>query len=307
MSFASSSTPARYLFVGLLLAACGGETASKPPTSANSSATGSYTSTSGSGGAGASGTTTMSSSTTGAGAGGSAPVDCSDLPLCDDFEDATLGGPPGGGLWLVVTPNCSGRGAVVVDDAQAHSGSLSVRVDGASGYCNHIFFANQDTIGSLGQRVYGRMHVYFDAPFGGGHTTFLAMKDDSDGGKDLRMGGQNEVYMWNRESDDATLPVMSPAGSATSVKPSVNAWQCIEFMIDGPTGELKTWVDGVLVDGLVVDGESTPDIDSGWHSKPDWMPHVSDIKIGWEAYGGNGITMWVDDIALDSNPIGCAP
>lgn len=155
----------------------------------------------------------------GTGTGGNPGVSCADLPLCDDFEGAAPGGPPDAATWAVVSPNCSGTGTITVDGAVAHSGGKSVRIDGKGGYCNHVFIAASAAVPAIGDVVYGRFFVRFADAFGQGHTTFLAMKDAADGGKDLRMGGQNGVLMYNRESDDATLPVMSPAGTLTSKSP----------------------------------------------------------------------------------------
>jgi len=42
--------------------------------------------------------------------------------------------------WLTYAPDCNQGGKVTLDSSQAHSGKNSVRVDGAGGYCGHIFF-----------------------------------------------------------------------------------------------------------------------------------------------------------------------
>jgi hypothetical protein len=133
----------------------------------------------------------------------------------------------------------------------------------------------------------------------------MAMRDTADGDRDLRMGGQNQILMWNRESDDATLPALSPAGVAMSVEPATDQWLCVEFMVDGPGGLLDTWVDGVAVEGLRVDGTPTPDVDQQWLNKPDWHPSLVDLKLGWEAYAGQALTLWFDDVALGAQRIGC--
>ncbi|MEW1913107.1 hypothetical protein AB0442_32560 [Kitasatospora sp. NPDC085895] len=44
------------------------------------------------------------------------------------------------------------------------------------------------------------------------HVTAVTPADARDGGKDLRIGGRNGALQWNRESDDATLPVQSRPG-----------------------------------------------------------------------------------------------
>lgn len=42
--------------------------------------------------------------------------------------------------WPIYAPDCNQGGNVSLDSTTAHSGKNSVRVDGAGGYCGHIFF-----------------------------------------------------------------------------------------------------------------------------------------------------------------------
>jgi hypothetical protein len=64
---------------------------------------------------------------------------CAALRLCDDFESAAAGGPPGA-TWTTATPNRCGPGTLAVDATEAHSGARSVKISGG-GYCNHVFLA----------------------------------------------------------------------------------------------------------------------------------------------------------------------
>jgi hypothetical protein len=80
-------------------------------------------------------------------------------------------------------------------------------------------------------------------------------------------------------------------------------WTCIEFEVDR-AGGLQTWVDGALIEGLVIDGSSTPDVDSQWLRTP-WSPQLSDVRIGWESYGGEDAALSFDDVAISAEPIGC--
>jgi hypothetical protein len=152
--------------------------------------------------------------------------------------------------------------------------------------------------------VYARFFVRFEKPLTQSHVTFLALRDEAEM-KDLRMGGQSEILMWNRESDDATLPELSPTGIALSVKPETGKWLCIELMIDGQTPKLETWLNGEPVKGLVVEGEPTPDVDAQWQRKTDWHPKLSDIRFGWESYGSDENTLWFDDVVLGTSRVGC--
>jgi hypothetical protein len=235
---------------------------------------------------------------------GEAGADCTGAAVCDDFESDAVGSIPGG-TWSVSTPSCSGTGAVAIDGTQAHSGQRSLKVTGAGGYCNHVFLATT-AIAQLPGTIWQRFYVRLDTALGTDHVTFAAMHDATDA-KDLRMGGQDGVLMFNRELDDATLPEMSPQGVALSVVPSVQTWHCVETEIDGSAGTLTTYVDGAAVTGLAVGTTSTPNVDDQWHRSTAWHPVLQDARFGWESYGSATETLWFDDIAISSQRIGCSP
>ncbi|HEX3772328.1 MAG TPA: hypothetical protein VHV30_15735 [Polyangiaceae bacterium] len=233
-----------------------------------------------------------------------APTSCGSLPLCDGFEGDAVGSPPSGGGWSVVSPDCSGSGTLAVDDSQAHGGTRSVKVSGGGGYCDHVFLEAAAVVPELGSQIYARFFVRLDAALGQGHTSFLAMTDAADGGKHVRMGGQDAILMYNRESDDATLPTLSQTGIGDTVAIAAGAWTCIELHIDESAGTIDTWVDGKEVPGLVEDGTPVADISTEWLSKT-WRPTLTDFGLGWESYAGQAMTLWFDDVALASQRIGC--
>ncbi|WP_258724870.1 cellulose-binding domain-containing protein [Cellulomonas sp. NS3] len=227
---------------------------------------------------------------------------CGSSSFCDGFETQTGTAPSG--AWTVGSPNCSGTGTVSVDTAVAHSGSRSLRVDGVAGYCNHVFAQAAGALSGTGSTAFVRFYVRHTTPLPAAHTTFLAMRDSADGGKDLRMGGQNGALQWNRESDDATLPEQSPTGVSLSAPLPTNTWSCVEYSV-GRDGRLSTWLDGTLVTGLVNDGTPTRDVDGQWGSRAGWAPVLTDLRLGWESYGDGSDTLWYDDVAVSSSRIGC--
>lgn len=209
---------------------------------------------------------------------------------CFDFEDA---GDP-----TAITPNCSGTGALTIDRTVAHGGEGSLRVDGAAGYCNHVFWsAPGEPLAVPGGEVHVRFFVRLASALGDGHVTFLASKDRTSG-KDLRLGGQSKIVMWNRESDDATLPDLSPQGIAKSFVPVPDRWHCVEWSVDG-RGVITTAVDESVVVGLGSGGS-----ESAWSRSPSPFS-LTDLRLGWESYGDKGMTLWFDDLVVSSSAVGC--
>ncbi|WP_243639729.1 hypothetical protein [Micromonospora sp. MW-13] len=91
---------------------------------------------------------------------------------------------------------------------------------------------------------------------------------------------------------------------ALSVPLATGRWSCLEFMVDGAQGLLRTWVDGTAVAGLTVDGTPTHDIDGQWLNRT-WRPQLTDLRLGWESYGDGSDTLWFDDVAVGSSRVGC--
>ncbi len=64
------------------------------------------------------------------------------------------------------------------------------------------------------------------------------------------------------------------------------------------------------VPGLAEDGTPTPDIDQTWVGSTASLARYTafaDFNFGWQSYGGGALTLWYDDVALSSTPIGCLP
>ncbi|GAA2531310.1 cellulose-binding domain-containing protein [Winogradskya humida] len=220
----------------------------------------------------------------------------------DSFENQAAGTPAGD--WSISTPDCSGAGTATIDKTVAHTGTTSLRINGAAGYCNHVFAANTSILNPAATAWYVRYWVRHTTALPVAHTTAVALRDAADANKDLRFGGQNAALQWNRASDDATLPEQSPTGVALSRPLPVNTWTCVEFSVNGADGTMDTWLDGVSVPGLHQDGVPTHDIDSQWLNRT-YRPRLTDLRLGWESYGEGADTLWYDDVAVAATRIGC--
>ncbi|MEU4237178.1 cellulose-binding domain-containing protein [Actinoplanes sp. NPDC026619] len=269
--------------------ACGEQTATTPPTTPATTAPTTTPTTAP--------TTPPTTSPT------SAPTEnCVATAVCDGFENQTGTAPAGN--WAISTPDCSGAGTATIDKTTAHSGGTSLKINGAEGYCNHVFARNTAILGTTSNVWYVRYWVRHTTALPVSHVTAVALADANDGGKDLRFGGQNSALQFNRASDDATLPEQSPAGVALSAPLPVDTWNCVEFKVDGSNGTMETWLNGTSVPGLLEDGTPTHDIDSQWLNKT-WRPALTDLKLGWESYGQGADTLWYDDVAVSAMRNGC--
>jgi hypothetical protein len=134
------------------------------------------------------------------------------------------------------------------------------------------------------------------------HISFITMPDSAQAAnKHLRIGGQNSILMFNREQDDATLPNLSPEGTASSRPLPVNTWTCFEYHLS-PDGGIETWLDGTAIPGLTT-ASSNP-YASQWRGST-IKPKVTGVFFGWESYGSGSNTIWYDDISVSSSRVGC--
>ncbi|KAJ4364417.1 hypothetical protein N0V83_009011 [Neocucurbitaria cava] len=214
----------------------------------------------------------------------------------EDFEsglDATA--------WPIYAPDCNQGGKVTLDSSTAHSGKNSVRVDGAGGYCGDIFFG---TTKIPSGDVYVRTYLKASKALTDSHVSFITMPDSAQAaGKHLRIGGQSKIIMYNRESDDATLPDLSPQGIAASKPLPTGAWQCFEYHL-GTDGTVETWLNNATVDGLTVKAGTT-NANAGQWSRSTTKPKITGVYFGWESYGGDTNTFWYDDIVVSGTRVGC--
>jgi hypothetical protein len=230
------------------------------------------------------------------------PAGCGNAVICTGFEDQTGATPSGD--WRFTAPDCQGTGTAAVDTAIAHSGTKSLRVNGQAGYCNHAFVASTTDLSSVGPVLYVRMWVRHTTALPAAHVAFVSMPDSSQGGRALRIGGQNGALQWNRESDDATLPAQSPVGVSLSSPLPTLTWQCLRFAVDTSAPKADTWLGDKQIPGLHLDGVPTQDIDQQWLSRTT-PPRPTALRLGWESYGTGDDTLWFDDVAASSSPLAC--
>ena len=303
----SNTAPTNFALNGVSCAG-GGSASASASTSASATPSVSASPTPSTSASASTSATASSSASPSATATGTASSGCTvtGAVFCDGFENQTSSVPSG--RWSVYNLDCSGSGTAAIDSTTAHTGTRSAKVVGVDGYCNHVFLRDTGDMALAGPVWDVRFYVMHTTPLPTGHVTFVAMNDTSEGNTDLRFGGQDGALMWNRQADDQTLPDQSPAGVAQSAALPVNTWNCVEFQVNGSTGAITTWLNGTEIAGLSENGTAVANVSDQWlaGAGASWRPSLTDLKFGWESYGGGGNdTLWFDDIALGAGRIGC--
>jgi hypothetical protein len=203
------------------------------------------------------------------------------VPLCDGFENASLQAP-----W---TPVVLSGGSLDLDPSVVERGSQSVHAHTAATDAGLVQSELTQIAVVPNPNFYLRAFVFLLAPAPtrltrlGGYlsktTSFNGAGLFLDQGA-LRLG-----------SDSAFGPIAStpfPTGR----------WVCVEWQVSvGATGELRVWLDGVEAAEARYAGPVRTTLD-----------HLS---LGIAMFGIStpqpAYDLWIDEVAVDAQPIGCAP
>ncbi len=237
---------------------------------------------------------------------------CADagLQLCEDFESGSLNP----SIWKTsgTTP--------VIDGVQHARGSHALHItqngDGLS------YIRETMTFPEPNDTYFGRVFVYFKslptpslAPDGGpgmtyAHWTMLAASGTGVPGE-IRVSGQLSngknlfgVGTDNRTdggSGDWTNSDNDPKNAPRAVP--VGEWLCIEWMHKGDTNDTQFWWDGTLHPSL-----TTSATVHGGNGNPYLLPQFNQVWLGWQEYQTSTevFELWMDEIAIDRQRIGCA-
>jgi hypothetical protein len=311
------------------LGACGSGKSTTGTAASGSGGKGSATasSSSGSGGAGGQATSSTGGSEETGGGGGAhdGGVDASDggrdfstdttlfygasrcaqanVQLCEDFESGTLDTT----TWTVNgdTP--------VIDGVHAARGSKALHITKSGN--GESYLRETKTFPATNNTYFGRIFAYFDQiPTTAGmtyaHWTFVAASGTGVEGE-IRLSGQLSNGLnhfgvgtdsgnsdggtgdWTNSDDDPTgSPLPVPTGK----------WICIEWMHKGDTNETRFYWDATehpsLYTSATLHGGNTNAYD---------LPDFTNVWVGWQEYqtSTEPFEMWVDEIAIDKERIGC--
>ena len=218
------------------------------------------------------------------GIGGPSRCATAAVALCEDFENGLSSS-----TWTTMK---AGDTMLAVDDMRAARGSKALHFKTTAG--DFAYITETKTFPATNNTLYGRMFVWFEdditttghfslAQGGGGSATVA------------RFGGQYQVFGVGNDG--------GPSGDWTDIDdkkkllPS-KTWICAEFQFDGPTNTFHVWWDD----------QPRTALSTGASKHQGYvMPTFKELWFGWWMYNmKEPQEMWIDEIAVDFKPIGCA-
>ncbi|HEV3190117.1 MAG TPA: hypothetical protein VGY54_06445 [Polyangiaceae bacterium] len=232
--------------------------------------------------------------------------------LCDDFEKYAAAGDLGA-AWHVTANTAT----VLVDTTKAFKGKQALHISAPAG-SNHMGLIAKEgapLFPIAGNAFYGRMMMWLSGyPSGGNHWNTVQASGL------LPNSTQTAKYAWG---GDGTLGAIT-AGYTIRITPDagtqlydcykqsttpipVQKWVCVEWKFDGVANEMHYWLDGQSPPGVDVIKTGgvcvTPPPPGGiWQA-----PVFSNLSLGWQQPNPStaAIEMWVDEVAVDTQRIGC--
>ena len=224
----------------------------------------------------------------------------------DDFEAGTPGHQPAG--WdnflsyqkNVANPQGDGTLALI-DTLHAHGGSHAVHFHGGS---SPAMITRPLPAGT--NRLYVRAWVYQTRQLGmnpgANHETLLGIRKAAGTANDeVRFGEIKGVIGTNEVPSDNIAPKMAQWGMGPAI--AANTWACFEvaFLGDQPQHVLQAWIDGALVHSI-----TAPDQWQNGTMPATWLNgKFVEVIFGWHSFSNATNDVWIDDIALATNRIGC--
>ncbi len=228
---------------------------------------------------------------------GGVRVQCPFL-LCEGFENGILGRAPNSPFEV----DLLATSGVTLDNTRASSGTQSVLVRAESG-----FFESRSAMLSLKTRApvslsggawYGRANFWagpgFDTVI---HNTLIVASGQLDG----KEAGFQLSTTFGSVMGEYYSGTCTDCLATSDTRFPLEKWVCVEWMFDDVSNEGRFWIDSKEVGKARIVRSMT--------SRVEWpAPRFDRLRIGFRSYpfsGGAPISLWVDDIALGTNRIGC--
>lgn len=224
--------------------------------------------------------------------------------LCEDFESEQPGNPADSEVWQTMGPR------LLVDDARAARGARSLHVVTGSSESLH-FIRTTQVVPAVRTRMWGRLFLWIEPPRPAmfSHWTVIEATGAHPlgGTARVRFGGIHIPNVENRLDFNYDIWGQRPAGFREVSRELAGkdtphgVWHCLEWMMDAGQREARLFRDGVeetrltvreSIDGIALD-----------------FPSFDGLNIGMATYqslGADTWSIWIDEVAVDTQRIGCS-
>jgi hypothetical protein len=212
--------------------------------------------------------------------------------LCDDFESAAVGASPDPARWSLTRDFNSTAASpdLAIDGSMAHSGSHSVRIVGTSSLREIVGHVAQD-------RFFARAWLRLSSVPTGGGPVIMAIGGDQNSDLRLRLWA-GQLATLNTGAGDSIVPNAATSGNCPECLPvPSNAWFCAEMFVDNTARSVTLWIDG---------SEAARVTNNNWNSTWPTFPTPTNVRLGfWGLQGAGATQVWVDDVAVRADRVGC--
>ena len=257
----------------------------------------------GAGGRGGGGGTSSGGASGTAGIGGGSLCAAGRFLLCEGFEGPVGNTPPTG--W-------TRQGNATIADDQAARGAHALKLTPAAdkGY-GFFVYGNAEAFGAAHWgRLYYRVQV--PPPDAFVHATMAAYQGDGPGIGASTFRVADTVKMAAPTSTHQFLFNVQITGDREFGKGSPynwsfdGNWHCVEWFVDGANQAYQFYYEGTEVTQIRIQNGAG---NYGSGSNETHLPMMfNDFRVGWTTYqtAPPGFTAWIDEVAIDSQRIGCA-
>jgi hypothetical protein len=233
-----------------------------------------------------------------AGLGGASRCTPGKYLVCEDFEATAVGAVPAG--WTK-----HGDASVQMDQAARGTHALKI---GAAANGERRIYADATKLGTgHWGRIFYKVQLPAAVPASGNviHSTLVAFQGTGpkNGSSEYRVvdtvedaNGKHQ-FLWNVQPSS-----VSEFGKGSSYDWMYDGnWHCAEWQVDGPTQAYHFFIDGAEVTQIALTNGA------GNYNGSDIPNAFSQIHIGWNNYqsASPGFVAWIDEVAMDTNRIGC--
>ena len=221
----------------------------------------------------------------------------------ENFDGAAVNTQPSGWdnflAWNYNAANSNSNSTyALIDNSKAHSGSQSIHF---KGNLSEIVRALPAGVQRLHLRAYVNLSKQLGNEAGDNHEHIMGIKATPDANNEVRVGQIKGVLGTNEVPSDNIAPTMDKWYSGTQL--NANTWYCVETAMYADTDydQLYLWVDGNLVHSIT----SGADWNNGALGA-DWLSgKFNYVMFGFHSFSNNSADVWMDDIVVSTEAIGC--